>query len=114
MRKTVITFICFILVLITLTTTLSAQAIGDSNNDGAVDIVDALIVAQYFVGLSPSGFIVSVSDVNDDGAVDIADSIYLLQHLFGSGSDLPSPYPDCGIDPTLDDLDCLEYEPCRL
>jgi beta-galactosidase len=31
-------------------------SLGDVNNDGSVNIVDALMTAQYYVGLNPSGF----------------------------------------------------------
>ena len=35
---------------------LSAQLPGDVNTDQGIDIVDALLVAQYYVGLNPVQF----------------------------------------------------------
>ena len=32
---------------------VSAQSLGDVNGSGTIDILDALMVAQYYVGLVP-------------------------------------------------------------
>ena len=52
---------------------------GDVNTDGAADIVDALLIAQYYVGLNPSNFDSTVADVNDDSAIDIVDALLVAQ-----------------------------------
>jgi len=49
--------------------------LGDVNDDGVVDIVDALLVAQYYVGLNPSGFIPGNADTNCDGSIDVVDAL---------------------------------------
>jgi hypothetical protein len=50
---------------------------------------------------------------NDDGKVNIADPLRLLGFLFGGQPDLPLPSNNtCGIDPTVDELDCLSFPPC--
>ena len=51
------------------------QSCGDVNNNGSVDIVDALLIAQYYVGLNPSPFYTNVSDTNADGSTDIIDAL---------------------------------------
>ena len=33
---------------------------------------------------------------------------YSLQFLFQSGPSIPLPFPECGEDPTADELDCKE------
>ena len=43
-------------------------------NDTAVDIVDALRVAQYYVGLNPSNFDSANADSNSDNQIDIVDA----------------------------------------
>ena len=43
----------------------------------------------------------------------LADAIRTLGHLFGGTGELPEPFGECGADPTADDLDCAEFEPCR-
>jgi hypothetical protein len=53
-------------------------------------------------------------DSNDDGELDISDAIHTLGYLFLGFGDIPAPGPgDCGIDPTLDELSCESFAPCR-
>lgn len=56
---------------------------GDVNNNGTVDIVDALLTAQYYVGLNPENFNTSVADVNSNGVIDIVDALLIAQHYVG-------------------------------
>jgi len=48
---------------------------GDMNNDNVVDIVDALAIAQYSVGIYDNAFNPQLADVNLDGKVDILDAL---------------------------------------
>ncbi|MBN2536046.1 MAG: family 43 glycosylhydrolase [Spirochaetales bacterium] len=57
--------------------------LGDVNNDGAIDIVDALLTAQYYVGLDPSNFDEGNADVNCDGSIDIVDALLVAQYYVG-------------------------------
>ncbi|MBI4583248.1 MAG: right-handed parallel beta-helix repeat-containing protein [Planctomycetes bacterium] len=79
---------------------------GDANEDGDVDITDAIRVLEFlFLG----GVEISchdAADIDDSGAVDISDPIYLLQHLFLRGDPPLAPFPGCGGDPTADVLPC--------
>lgn len=56
---------------------------GDVNSDGFVDIVDALLVAQYYVEQNPDPFDESVADVNRDGLIDIVDALLIAQIYVG-------------------------------
>ena len=49
--------------------------LGDVNNDSAVNVVDALLVAQFYVGLNPSNFEQSRADVNCDGNINVLDAV---------------------------------------
>ncbi|MEJ2051481.1 MAG: dockerin type I domain-containing protein [Calditrichota bacterium] len=73
--------------------------LGDVNGDGAIDIVDALLTAQfyvgldpanfipltaqYYVGLDPANFIPGNADVNCDGSIDIVDALLVAQYYVG-------------------------------
>jgi hypothetical protein len=48
-----------------------------------VDIVDALLTAQYYVGLDPAGFIPGNADTNCDGNIDIVDALVIAQYYVG-------------------------------
>jgi expansin (peptidoglycan-binding protein) len=56
---------------------------GDVNGDGKPDIVDALQIAQYYVGLSPANFNTGLADFNGDGAIDIVDALRVAQYYVG-------------------------------
>jgi hypothetical protein len=61
----------------------AAGITGDVNGSGSIDIVDALLVAQYYVGLNPAGFIAANADVTKDGSVDIVDALRIAQYYVG-------------------------------
>jgi endoglucanase len=65
-----------------------SQSCGDVNNSGSVDIVDALLVAQYYVGMTPSVFYSSVADVNGSGSIDVVDALLVAQYYVGIISSL--------------------------
>ena len=56
---------------------------GDVNGDGKADIVDALMTAQFYVGLNPAGFNAERADVNCDGTVTIVDALKIAQYYVG-------------------------------
>ena len=72
-----------------------SQDCGDINADGSTKIVDALLIAQCYVGLisCPSA---DVSDVNCDGQVNIIDALLIAQLYVG----LISTLNCCGETPT--------------
>jgi len=63
--------------------TITDVVLGDVNNDGAIDIIDALRIAQYYVGLNPSDFNVNAADTNCNGSVDIVDALLVAQYYVG-------------------------------
>jgi hypothetical protein len=67
----------------------NAALVGDVNGDGRVDIVDALLIAQYYVGLNPSVFIAANADVNCSGTIDVVDALLTAQYYVGLLSSLP-------------------------
>ena len=75
---------------------------GDANDNGSVDISDAIAILDYLFmagGIQP---VRNAGDVNNDGFVDLSDPIYLIGHLFlgALGYRIPHPYPFWGFDPT--------------
>jgi arabinoxylan arabinofuranohydrolase len=62
---------------------------GDVNGSGVIDIVDALLVAQAYVGLNPSNYNALCADVNCSGAVDIVDALLIAQRYVGLISSFP-------------------------
>jgi len=50
---------------------------GDVTDDDTIDIVDALVLAQFYVGLDPANFNPENADVNCDGSIDIVDALLI-------------------------------------
>ena len=80
--------------------------VGDTNNDGALNIADAVTVLGYLFVAEPEKPVLScrkAADANDDGKIDIADAITILGYLFAQGNlTLPdgtvvtaATYPGC-------------------
>ena len=79
---------------------------GDADASGKLTIADVVfhLAALFLEG--PQSACPDAADVNDDGAPDISDAIFGLRYLFVDGSQPPVPYPDPGVDPTDDGLQC--------
>jgi len=57
---------------------------GDVNDDGVVDIADAMYLAKHVLGIPGFEVInVEAADVNGDGVIDLADAMYLAMHVLG-------------------------------
>ncbi|MBN1699367.1 MAG: cellulase family glycosylhydrolase [Spirochaetales bacterium] len=61
---------------------------GDVNADGVVNIVDALLIAQYYVGLDPAGFFTEYADADCDGSIGIVDALLVAQYYVGLTDEL--------------------------
>ncbi|MBN2442617.1 MAG: dockerin type I repeat-containing protein, partial [Spirochaetales bacterium] len=57
---------------------------GDVNSDDTIDIVDALLTAQYYVGLYPHPFSTRNADVDCDGSVTIVDALLIARYYVGN------------------------------
>jgi endoglucanase len=60
-----------------------AGKLGDVNLDSTITIVDALLVAQYYVGLPTKVFYPEYADVTKDGKIDISDALRIAQCYIG-------------------------------
>jgi hypothetical protein len=56
---------------------------GDVNDDGTVDIADAVCIVNYVVSKPNTTFVVEAADVNGDGDVDIADAVRIVNKIVG-------------------------------
>jgi hypothetical protein len=56
---------------------------GDTDGNGSISIIDALLIAQYYVGLNPEGFIPANADTNCDGTITISDALLVAQYYVG-------------------------------
>lgn len=58
---------------------------GDANDDGMINVVDAMFVAQYVVGnRDASDLNMANADANLGGTVDVVDAMFIAQYVVGS------------------------------
>ena len=87
--KRIIIICTLLFICLAASTSLYGQEKGDVNEDGVINIVDALMIAQYYVGLDPSGFNSAYADVNSDGSINIVDALMVAQYDVGLISSFP-------------------------
>jgi hypothetical protein len=82
-----------------------ADPCGDVDSNGTINIVDALLIAQFYVNLDPPDFDEDAADVSGDGAITILDALLiaqfyvnLIQEFEGCITPTPTPTGDgsCG------------------
>ncbi len=99
------------------------NTVGDANQDGVIDLADAIYLLNYLFKGGPAPNPLEIGDCNCDQVVDLGDAIYLLNYLFRGG---PAPCAQSGVmlgysgckefekatllDGTPPDQDCIEYQ----
>ena len=64
---------------------------GDVNNDGTVDISDALCIFSWLLENKPSVFVQSAADFNQDGVITVSDGVAIIASIL----DKPQAYLSC-------------------
>ena len=75
----------------------------------SIDVTDAIVILSHLALGVRYDDCHDALDSDDSGTIEISDPIYLLNYLFLAGAAPPSPFNECGPDPTDDTLDCDEY-----
>ncbi|MBN2738962.1 MAG: dockerin type I repeat-containing protein [Spirochaetales bacterium] len=56
---------------------------GDVNDNRVVDVIDGLLIAQYYVGLIQTLQVPQAADVNNDSIINIIDALLVIQYYIG-------------------------------
>ncbi|MCZ6790165.1 MAG: dockerin type I domain-containing protein, partial [Chloroflexi bacterium] len=76
----------------TTTVVIVSGVCGDVNDDGVINVFDAIMLLQIIVGLiEPTETQLKLGDVVHDGTINVFDAILLLQHIVGL-----TEITDCG------------------
>ena len=64
---------------------------GDVNGDNTIDVSDALLICQIYLGnVAPTDAQNAAADVNGDGAVDVSDALMICQFYLGNITEFPA------------------------
>jgi hypothetical protein len=85
-----------LIIIFAITIVNSQTALGDPDTNGSITIVDALLVARYYVGLLvPDPFDTDSADVNCSGDIEIIDALLIARYYVG----LITGFPGCNTTP---------------
>ena len=72
---------------------------GDVDGDGVVDLADAVLVINYYVGKTVNNFAAKAADVDGDGVIDLADAVKIINYYVGKIPSLSRGQKDEEHDP---------------
>ena len=72
---------------------------GDVDGDGVVDLADAVLVINHYVGKPVNKFVTKAADVDGDGVVDLADAVRIINFYVGKVQSLAPSINIDGLDP---------------
>ena len=76
------------------TITITDYLCGDANDDGVVNVSDAVFIINYvFIPGSPTPDPLCIADANGDSVVNVSDAVYIINYVFIPGS--PEPVIGC-------------------
>jgi hypothetical protein len=86
---------------------------GDVDSDMDVLMSDVVFTLRYlYLPGSASPDCMKSCDSDDSGNVAMSDALYTLRYLYLPESpNPPYPFPECGPDPSMDELECYDH-PC--
>ncbi len=65
---------------------LLTAALGDSNGDAAVDVLDVVNTVNYILGTNPTPFIDYATDVNNDSAINVLDIVAIVDLILNAST----------------------------
>lgn len=80
---------------------------GDANMDESIDLSDAVKVLLHLFSGTPVSCRDAL-DADDSGTINLTDATRILDYLFRTGPEPAAPFPDAGIDPSADSLECAQ------
>lgn len=81
------------------TVTVENYQKGDVDGDGVVDLADAVLVINHYVGKPVTTFIEKAADVDGDGVIDLADAVLIINYYVGKIPSLSRSANEDGLDP---------------
>ena len=112
--KALLALLATCIILLLFSTAVSAAMLGDVNDDGAINILDVVLVNNYVLGDSTLTTTQKfLADVNRDGTVDIFDLVLIMQMASGMIYEfpvLPAPTLSAPANNTLVSADYVTFQ----
>ena len=86
---------------------------GDADGNGELNLSDAIMTLNHLFLGGPAPGCEDASDTDDNGEINLTDAVVVLNHLFRGGPTPGDPFPECGRDPTDDELTCGAHGACE-
>ena len=65
---------------------VSEIMLGDVNNNGKIDIGDAVCIVNYMYGNENASFYETMADVNSDNKINISDCVSIVNIMYGNNA----------------------------
>ena len=72
---------------------------GDVDGDGVIDLADAVLVINHYVGKPVNKFVTKAADVDGDGVIDLADAVRIINFYVGKVQSLAPSVGLGALDP---------------
>ena len=80
---------------------------GDADDNGRLDLTDASFTLNFLFLAGTRPACEDALDADDNAQLDLNDALVVLNYLFLNGETPALPFPDPGVDPTADGIDCF-------
>ena len=82
---------------------------GDADGNLRINVIDAILSVP--IGEQPGRRDCNdAMDADDDGRLTVLDTVAIITYIFAGSTELPAPHGRCGVDVTLDRLDCNDSD----
>lgn len=99
--KTTVVLLSVLLFLLLLSSTSFAVTRGDVNEDGAINVLDVVLVMQHILGIADPELTdsqIKAADANCDGAVDVNDAFLIMRYALN----LIDEFPPCPMEVSVE------------
>ena len=86
---------------------------GDASGDSMRSLVDAIQLLRHIFARGGPLPCEDSADFDDNGRLSLEDAVGFIQWVFARGAPPKGPYPECGLDPSVDNLACDHYLACE-
>lgn len=89
MKKVLVILVCSFFLLVFGSSNLFSDSLGDVNEDGNINIVDALSIVNYYAGIKNPNFNTANADIDGDSVITLSDALLIARNYVGKKKSSP-------------------------